>query len=173
MIQNIQYRIQKAAIPEDASIAEVIEASLDRNTFRWYIAQITAEEIVVEATAYSEGLNRIGETDRRLYPGKSAVLNITPTGVGCEIGGFAGDAAPATNVLASAVDYLITNPNSVNASDFIRLDHNVVYTDGGCIDLFSRGLVDLHIPYANRIGLIIDHSDSWKLVQCGLNSFMI
>ncbi|WP_353737299.1 DUF3326 domain-containing protein [Moorena sp. SIO3B2] len=38
-----------------------------------------------------------------------------PTGVRAEIGGFAGDATPSTNLLASACDYLVTNPNAVTA----------------------------------------------------------
>ena len=66
-------------------------------------------------------------------------------------------------MLATTVDYLITNPNAVNASDFIGLSNNVIYTEGSFIDLFSQGKVNLYLPYANKIGLIIDKSDDWKL----------
>ena len=34
-------------------------------------------------------------------------VSIIPTGVRAEIGGFAGDATPSTNLLASACDYLV------------------------------------------------------------------
>src|SRR5262249_46167762 len=78
-------------------------------------------------------------------------------------GGYAGDAAPATSLLASTADYLITNPNAVNASDFIKLDDNVVYTEGFSIDLFCQGLVNLYWPYSNKVGLIIEKSDTHGL----------
>jgi hypothetical protein len=122
---------------------------------RWYVGQADADEVVVEATIDSEPLQRLDDSVLgERYPGKTAVVSIIPTGVGCSIGGFAGDAGPAARLLAAATDYLITNPNAVNASNFIRLDDNVVYTEGYCIDLFSRGLVNLYLPYANRVGVI-------------------
>ena len=45
------------------------------------------------------------------------VVMIIPTGIGCEIGGHAGDATPAAKLLASVCDKLIIHPNVVNASD--------------------------------------------------------
>lgn len=45
---------------------------------------------------------------------------LVPTGIGAEIGGHAGDAAPVVRMLASSCDNLITHPNVVNASDCIR-----------------------------------------------------
>ncbi|MCI0419791.1 MAG: DUF3326 domain-containing protein [Acidobacteria bacterium] len=124
---------------------------------RWYISRIGGDEIVVEATICDQATGHFSESvvDSH-YPGKSAILSIIPTGVGCDIGGYAGDAAPATSLLASTADYLITNPNAVNASDFIKLDDNVVYTEGFSIDLFCQGLVNLYRPYSNRVGLIIE-----------------
>ena len=88
--------------------------------------------------------------ETQYYPGKSVVINIVPTGIGCSIGGYAGDATPTTNLLASTVDYLITNPNTVNASNFINLKNNVVYTEGHSIDLFCQGIVNFYLPYAVR-----------------------
>jgi hypothetical protein len=79
--------------------------------------------------------------------------------VGCDIGGYAADAAPATNLLASCADYLITNPNAVNASNFISMADNVFYTEGFTIDLFCKGLVNLYKPYANKVGLIVEKED--------------
>jgi hypothetical protein len=92
------------------------------------------------------------------------VLSVIPTGIGCEIGGFAGDASPITNLLGAATDYLITNPNALNASDFIGLDgHNILYTDGCCMDQFCKGQINLYLPYANRIGVIIERAEDRKL----------
>ncbi|NEP50815.1 MAG: DUF3326 domain-containing protein [Moorea sp. SIO3C2] len=79
------------------------------------------------------------------------------------MGGYAGDATPTANLLASTVDYLITNPNTVNASNFINLQKNVVYAEGHSIDLFCQGMVNFNLPYSNTIGLIIEKSEDWKI----------
>ena len=97
--------------------------------------------------------------EEQYYPGKSVVLNIVPTGIGCSIGGYAGDATPAANLLACTADYLITNPNTVNASNFINLNNNVVYAEGHSIDLFCQGLVNFYLPYANKVGIIIEQTE--------------
>lgn len=158
MIENRQYRLKKFDVIGAESPSGVIEAWVGKRALRWYIAQVTDDEIVVEATLFDGELFHAtdGVEARPHYPGKCAVVSIIPTGVGCELGGYAGDAAPATNLLAAATDYLITNPNAVNASNFISLDENVLYTEGLCIDLFMKGLVDLHVPYGNKIGLIVE-----------------
>lgn len=164
MIENRQFRIKKVDQISGGALAAIIEQRLEGRALRWYVAQVTEREVVVEATV----------TDRvqppaprraveRLYPGKSAVLCIIPTGVGCEVGGYAGDATPAVRLLAATADYLITNPNALNASSFIHLERNVLYTEGLCIDQFMRGEVDLHVPYANRVGLVIEQTSPENL----------
>jgi hypothetical protein len=157
MIRNGQYVIKRSEVHSVEALPQVIGKMLGDKALRWYIGQITEDEIVVEATICDE---RIGQFSKSVvanyYPGKSVVLSIIPTGVGCNIGGYAGDAAPVTNLLASTADYLITNPNAINASDFIKMDDNVVYTEGFSIDLFCQGLVNLYWPYSNRVGLIIE-----------------
>ena len=78
--------------------------------------------MIIQATLYSKQFAEIDESvEGQYYPGKTVVVNIIPTGIGCSIGGYAGDATPTANLLASTVDYLITNPNTVNASNFINL----------------------------------------------------
>lgn len=164
MIQNEQLRIAKSAILEAGSLPAAISRCLNGNTLRWYIAQVHADELVIEATLYDGSLSQhFDSVDHQFYPGKNALLNIVPTGVGCAVGGYAGDASPITSLLASTVDYLITNPNAVNASDFIGLDPNVLYTEGSSIDLFCQGLTNLYVPYANRVGLIIEKAEDRTL----------
>ncbi len=165
MVENRQFRLSKFDVIGAGSLAEIIEQWMGGKALRWYIAQISEEEIVVEATFYDgEMFEPAGGLESRgRFPGRDAVVSIVPTGVGCELGGYAGDAAPATNLLASAVDYLITNPNAVNASNFISMQENVLYTEGLCIDLLMKGAVDLHIPYANRLGLIVEKSSPASL----------
>ena len=55
---------------------------------------------------------------------------IVPTGIGAEVGGHAGDATPAAQLLASCCDQLITHPNVVNASDINELPANALYVEG-------------------------------------------
>ncbi|MEO1374697.1 MAG: DUF3326 domain-containing protein [Cyanobacteria bacterium J06635_10] len=56
-----------------------------------------------------------------------------PTGVRAEIGGFAGDGTPSTNLLAQACDHLIVNPNSVTASDLYLANDNILHLEGNLI----------------------------------------
>lgn len=165
MIENRQFRLSKFDVIGSDSIAQVIERWIGRDALRWYISQITDTEIVVEAT-FADGPRAEPEEDsgpRSWAPGKSVVVSIIPTGIGCDLGGYAGDAAPATNLLAATADYLVTNPNAVNASSFISMAENLLYTEGLAIDLFMKGTVDLHIPYANRVGLIVEKSSPEEL----------
>jgi hypothetical protein len=162
VIENRQFRLNKFDVIGSQSIAQVIERWIGKDALRWYISQITDSEIVVEATFADGDLAEpeAGAGPRSWQPGTSAVVSLIPTGIGCDLGGYAGDAAPATNLLAATADYLITNPNAVNASNFISMADNVLYTEGLAIDLFMKGLVDLHVPYANRVGLIVEKCDS-------------
>lgn len=161
MIENGQYRLKKSELDGFQSLPEAVIKEAGKKVLRWYVSKVTTDEIVFEATTWSESVDDAAAPDlARYYPGKSAVLNVVPTGIGCSIGGFAGDAAPITNLLASTADYLITHPNAVNASNFIGLNSdNIVYTDGCSLDLFAQGLVNLHVPYLNKIGLIVEKAD--------------
>jgi hypothetical protein len=157
VVENRQFRLNKFEVIGSESIASVIERMVGHDALRWYISQITDQEIIVEAT-FADGEMFEPETvaDRGWYPGKAVVVSIVPTGIGCDLGGYAGDAAPATNLLAATADYLVTNPNAVNASNFISMADNVLYTEGLCIDLLMKGAVDLHVPHGNKVGLIIE-----------------
>lgn len=85
-------------------------------------------------------------------------LQIAPTGIGCEVGGFAGDATPATNLLASACDQLLTHPNAVNAAVMYRARPNVSYVEGHALDRFVMGQWALRPVRSNRIAMVIDRS---------------
>jgi len=85
-----------------------------------------------------------------------AVAQIVPTGIRCELGGYAGDATPATNLLARAADVVVTHPNAVNASDINELAPNVLYVEGHSLDAFLLGRLGLRSAVANRIGTFVD-----------------
>jgi len=163
MIENKRFIVKKTSAHNVRTLPAAIEEIAGPKSLRWYVSEVGAKDLVVEASLSSDIEPRPSKNGARYYSDKSALLNIIPTGVDCSIGGYAGDGAPATNLLAATVDHLITNPNAVNASDFISLNDKIVYTDGCSMDQFMRGHVDLHVPYANRIGLIIEQADDWML----------
>lgn len=76
---------------------------------------------------------------------------IIPTGIGCEIGGHAGDATPAVKLIASVCDKLIVNPNAVNASDINEMPDNCLYVEGSTIDRFLKREIYLKEAKANKI----------------------
>ena len=47
---------------------------------------------------------------------------VVPTGIGCEVGGYAGDAVPAARLLAAASGCLITHPNVMNGASLYWSD---------------------------------------------------
>lgn len=164
MIENQEYIINRSEYRRIEELPTLLERKTGRDILRWHISRVTGDDIVVEATLFEKAGKGFPEENTGLiYPGKNVVLSAVPTGVGCDIGGYAADAAPATNLLASCADYLITNPNAVNASNFISMADNVLYTEGFTIDLFCKGQVNLYKPYANKVGLIIEKEDQASL----------
>ncbi len=81
---------------------------------------------------------------------------LTPTGIGSDIGGHAGDATPAARMIASICDTLITHPNVVNASDVNEMSENMLYVEGSVISRLLMGSVGLQPVKANRILTVID-----------------
>lgn len=82
---------------------------------------------------------------------------IIPTGIGCEIGGHAGDANPAVKLIASVCDKLIVNPNAVNASDINEMSENCMYVEGSSLDRFLTGEIFLRQVKSNKI-LVVTNS---------------
>ncbi len=83
-------------------------------------------------------------------------VQLIPTGVGAAIGGYAGDGGPATKLLASVVDRLVTHPNAVNGADLFALPPNGLYVEGRALDEWLAGRLALRPVRAQRIGLLID-----------------
>jgi len=64
---------------------------------------------------------------------------VVPTGVGCQVGGYAGDALPAARLLAAASGCLITHPNVLNAAALYWSDPRLHYVEGWALNQFARG----------------------------------
>ena len=87
------------------------------------------------------------------------VVMIIPTGIGCEIGGHAGDAAPSARLIGSCCDKIILNPNVVNASDINEMPLNSLYVEGSQLDRFLRGEILLEEVNSNKILVAVNKAD--------------
>ena len=94
------------------------------------------------------------QTMTNLRPYNAALL--VPTGIGCAIGGYAGDALPVARVLAQAVDQLITHPNVLNGAQLYWPMENALYVEGYGLDQFAAGNWALENVHRNRIGVVFD-----------------
>lgn len=81
---------------------------------------------------------------------------VVPTGIGCAIGGYAGDALPAARLLAAASGCLITHPNVMNGAALYWRDPRIHYVEGWGLDRFAAGALALRPVRRQRVGLLLD-----------------
>jgi hypothetical protein len=98
------------------------------------------------------------------------VVLIVPTGIGAEIGGHAGDAAPVVRLLGATCDTLITHPNAVNASDLNEMPENSLYVEGSVLCRLLMGTVGLQRVRSNRILAVIDAHQDKMFVHLAINA---
>ncbi len=167
MIVNRTYELPPDAVNHPGGLVAAVSRVHVGEQLRWFVSMAGPTGFRVEATECVPGsLPRV--LTSRPAPtssGLAVAVSLIPTGIGCAIGGYAGDAGPAAALLASAADLVVTNPNAVNASNFIAADRRIVYTEGYTLDLFSRGETALHMPRANRIGVIIERASDAALAE--------
>jgi len=165
MIINRSYEI--SAVPTSRDLIAEVEHAHIGETLRWFISEAGPSSYRVETTECTDQAPpaRKLPVQTQAPSGKTVAISLIPTGIGCSIGGYAGDAGPATALLAETADFLVTNPNAVNASNFIGPERDVVYTEGYSLDLFSRGEANLFIPRANKIGVIVERADDSALAE--------
>ncbi|MCP9800710.1 DUF3326 domain-containing protein [Synechococcus sp. RedBA-s] len=83
-------------------------------------------------------------------------LLVIPTGIGCAIGGYAGDGLPAARLLAAASGCLITHPNVLNAASLYWSDPRIHYVEGWALNRFAAGDLALAPVASQRVGLLLD-----------------
>ena len=93
------------------------------------------------------------------------VLMLVPTGIGCDIGGYAGDALPSARLLAAASGCLITHPNVMNGALLYWSDPRIHYVEGYGLDRFAAGAWGLKPVRRQRIGLLLDAGIDAELAQ--------
>jgi hypothetical protein len=83
-------------------------------------------------------------------------LLVIPTGVGCAVGGYAGDGLPAARLLAAASGCLITHPNVMNGAALYWSDRSIHYVEGWALDRFAAAELALAPVAGRRVGLLLD-----------------
>lgn len=100
-----------------------------------------------------------------MNPPPLPTLLVIPTGIGCAVGGFAGDGLPAARLLAAASGCLITHPNVLNGASLYWSDRRLHYVEGWALDRFAAGdLALLPVP-SRRVGLLLDAGIEPELLQ--------
>jgi hypothetical protein len=167
-IANRTYTISRDSVTAAGGIAESVAAAAVGEPLRWFVSEAddtTIRVVVTECSAFPP--TSIGMFPPPQPSGRAVVLNLIPTGIGCAFGGYAGDAGPVTALLGAAADLVVTNPNAVNASDFVHLDDRTVYTEGYSLNLFAEGMTPLYRPRSNRIGVIVEQADRSSIDAVG------
>jgi hypothetical protein len=83
-------------------------------------------------------------------------LMLIPTGIGCQVGGYAGDALPAARLLAAASGCLVTHPNVLNGAALYWRDPRIHYVEGAALDRFAAGELALRPVRSQRVGVVLD-----------------
>lgn len=168
-ILNTVYRIARDGPPWLTAVSHRLASALGPNVYplRLSIVEVGSQDFTVEATivrfdagdrhaASFRNVEIFNPRTRGIQARPFVAVQIIPTGVRCEFGGFAGDGCPATNLLAASVDRLVTHPNAVNASDLNEMAGNVLYVEGKSLDDFLLGHLGLVEVNANKIGTFVD-----------------
>ena len=94
---------------------------------------------------------------------------IVPTGIGANIGGFAGDASRFARRIAQK-HKLIVNPNVVNAACFSGITDNMLYVEGYSLDSFFKNEISLNPSKNNKIGVVFDKSIPQDVLNIHINT---
>jgi hypothetical protein len=168
--EGLRAHLQQACtrhLPEEALPVRFVATSTSSTGYQ---CEVGAMNGLPEATRLR--IESVFEFRRRANEntGKFNVALIVPTGIGAEIGGHAGDAAPMARLLGAACDTLITHPNAVNASDLNEMPTNALYVEGSVLCRLLMGTVGLQTVRSNRILVVIDDHQDEMFVNLAINA---
>lgn len=139
---------------------------IDQQILRVTISSFDTKYFNAHVLLTNQKLNKenIFNFNKRSYQdeNKFNVCFLIPTGIGCEIGGHAGDGTPSLKLIASACDQVVTHPNVVNASDINEMPENAFYVEGHHVTDLLMGNIGLSKARSNRILVLIDGSEKRK-----------
>ena len=166
LIEHLAERVNHHLTDQDTPVRFVVTET-SQTEYRCEVGVLTGLEDlgVSQPASIFDYRQRGGENTHQF----NAVL-LVPTGIGAEIGGHAGDAAPVARLLASACDNLITHPNVVNASDINETPPNGLYVEGSVICRLLMGTAGLRKVRANRVILVIDEHPDPEITELVVNS---
>jgi hypothetical protein len=166
LIQHIEEALKFRLARDEIPIRLVI-ASIDDTQYACEIGCLVGAD-VLEA----ENHRSIFELRRRTGVATKSfnTVFIVPTGIGAEVGGHAGDATPAAQLLASCCDQLITHPNVANASDMNELPANGLYVEGSVLCRLLMGTVGLEPVRTNRVLVVFDSQSDRMIENLVLNT---
>ena len=103
---------------------------------------------------------------------KPIIAMSIPTGIGADIGGYAGDFGYIARRFAKYF-HLIVNPNAVNGGILSAINYDMSYLEGFLFDKFFEGRIGLipKKPYeTNKIGIIFDSAIPKNILNVHLNT---
>lgn len=103
---------------------------------------------------------------------KPIVALSIPTGIGADIGGYAGDFGYIARKFSRHC-YSIVNPNAVNGGILSAINQNMAYLEGYLFDEFflgSIGITPLENHQTNKIGVIFDSDIKEDILNVHLNT---
>ena len=103
---------------------------------------------------------------------KPIIAISVPTGIGADIGGYAGDFGYLARKFAKYF-HLIINPNAVNGGILSAINYDMSYLEGHLFDSFFEGKIAIvpKKPYeTNKIGIIFDCAIPKNILNVHLNT---
>ena len=95
-----------------------------------------------------------------------------PTGIGADIGGYAGDFGHIAREFAQDF-HVVINPNAVNGGILSAINYDMSYLEGYLFDEFLKGKISItpKKPYeTNKIGIIFDCAIPKDIINVHLNT---
>ncbi len=103
---------------------------------------------------------------------KPIIAMSIPTGIGADIGGYAGDFGYIARRFAKYF-HLIVNPNAVNGGILSAINYDMSYLEGFLFDKFFKGeiaLIPKKLYETNKIGIIFDSAIPKNILNVHLNT---
>ena len=103
---------------------------------------------------------------------KPVVAISIPTGIGANIGGYAGDFGYIAREF-SKYFHVVINPNAVNGGILSAINYDMSYLEGYLFDEFLKGEIEIipKKPYeTNKIGVIFDCAIPKEIINVHLNT---
>ena len=107
-----------------------------------------------------------------LKESKPVIALSVPTGIGADIGGYAGDFGYIAREF-SRYFYCIVNPNAVNGGILSAINNDMSYLEGYLFDEFFRGNIKItpKKPYeTNKIGVVFDCEIPKNILNVHINT---